>query len=86
MEALTSLKIKTSTWKRLVKEFHSYEKEVESEAAKTALMKENGANTYDLKQHITFDDGMYKVYAIQKVYEANDKGIPYWIAPELMYV
>ncbi|KAM6560372.1 hypothetical protein CsatA_029611 [Cannabis sativa] len=53
MEALTSLKIKTSTWKRLVKEFHSYEKEVESEAAKTALMKENGANTYDLKQHVS---------------------------------
>ncbi|RZB77048.1 Tubulin-folding cofactor A isoform C [Glycine soja] len=45
-----SLKIKTSTCKRIVKELHSYEKEVEREAAKTADMKEKGADPYDLKQ------------------------------------
>ncbi|OMO60866.1 Tubulin binding cofactor A, partial [Corchorus olitorius] len=31
-------------------ELHSYEKEVEREAAKTADMKEKGADPYDLKQ------------------------------------
>ncbi|KMT17597.1 hypothetical protein BVRB_2g035500 [Beta vulgaris subsp. vulgaris] len=50
MATLRNLKIKTSTCKRLVKELHSYEKEVESEAAKTADMKEKGADPYDLKQ------------------------------------
>lgn len=50
MATLRNLKIKTSTCKRLVKEFHSYEKEVEREAAKTADMKEKGADRYDLKQ------------------------------------
>ncbi|OMO59534.1 Tubulin binding cofactor A [Corchorus olitorius] len=33
-----------------LKELHSYEKEVEREAAKTADMKEKGADPYDLKQ------------------------------------
>ncbi|KAK9911392.1 hypothetical protein M0R45_035308 [Rubus argutus] len=50
MATLRNLKIKTSTCKRLIKEFHSYEKEVEREAAKTADMKEKGADRYDLKQ------------------------------------
>ncbi|CAO2839162.1 unnamed protein product [Amaranthus hypochondriacus] len=50
MANLRNLKIKTSTCKRLVKELHSYEKEVEREAAKTADMKEKGADPYDLKQ------------------------------------
>ncbi|PON92006.1 Tubulin binding cofactor A [Trema orientale] len=50
MATLRSLKIKTSTCKRIVKELHSYEKEVETEAAKTAKMKENGADPYDLRQ------------------------------------
>ncbi|WVY90554.1 tubulin-folding cofactor A [Vigna radiata var. radiata] len=50
MATLKSLKIKTSTCKRLVKELHSYEKEVEREAAKTADMKEKGADPHDLKQ------------------------------------
>ncbi|EOA28107.1 hypothetical protein CARUB_v10024291mg [Capsella rubella] len=45
-----NLKIKTSTVKRIVKELHSYEKEVEREAAKTADMKDKGADPYDLKQ------------------------------------
>ena len=45
-----SLKIKTSTCKRIVKELHSYEKEVEREAAKTADMTEKGADPHDLKQ------------------------------------
>ncbi|KAK2431842.1 tubulin-folding cofactor A [Trifolium repens] len=50
MATVRSLKIKTSTCKRLVKELHSYEKEVEREAAKTADMKDKGADPYDLKQ------------------------------------
>ncbi|KAL8516334.1 hypothetical protein ACS0TY_014845 [Phlomoides rotata] len=50
MATLRNLKIKTSTCKRIVKELHSYEKEVEREAAKTADMKSNGADLYDLKQ------------------------------------
>ncbi|KAK4275371.1 hypothetical protein QN277_018464 [Acacia crassicarpa] len=50
MATIRSLKIKTSTCKRIVKELHSYEKEVEREAAKTADMKEKGADFYDLKQ------------------------------------
>ncbi|KAG8479669.1 hypothetical protein CXB51_029434 [Gossypium anomalum] len=50
MATVRNLKIKTSTCKRIVKELHSYEKEVEREAAKTADMKEKGADPYDLKQ------------------------------------
>ncbi|KAJ9680506.1 hypothetical protein PVL29_019740 [Vitis rotundifolia] len=50
MATIRNLKIKTSTCKRIIKEFHSYEKEVEREAAKTADMKEKGADPYDLKQ------------------------------------
>ncbi|CAA6667009.1 unnamed protein product [Spirodela intermedia] len=50
MATLRNLKIKTSTCKRILKELHSYEKEVEKEAAKTADMKEKGADPYDLKQ------------------------------------
>lgn len=52
MATLRNLKIKTGTCKRLVKEFHSYEKEVEREAAKTADMKDKGADPYDLKQQV----------------------------------
>lgn len=52
MATVRSLKIKTSTCKRIVKELHSYEKEVEREAAKTADMKEKGADPYDLKQQV----------------------------------
>ncbi|KAF8412851.1 hypothetical protein HHK36_000823 [Tetracentron sinense] len=50
MATLRNLKIKTGTCKRIIKELHSYEKEVEREAAKTADMKEKGADPYDLKQ------------------------------------
>uniref|UniRef100_A0A2N9HB34 Uncharacterized protein n=1 Tax=Fagus sylvatica TaxID=28930 RepID=A0A2N9HB34_FAGSY len=50
MATLRNLKIKTGTCKRLVKELHSYEEEVEREASKTADMKEKGADPYDLKQ------------------------------------
>ncbi|WCJ27692.1 Tubulin-specific chaperone A [Euphorbia peplus] len=50
MATVRNLKIKTSTCKRLVKELHSYEKEVEREAAKTSHMKDKGADPYDLKQ------------------------------------
>lgn len=52
MATVRNLKIKTSTCKRIVKELHSYEKEVEREAAKTADMKEKGADPYDLKQQV----------------------------------
>lgn len=44
------MKIKTSTCKRIVKELHSYEKEVGLEAAKVADMKAKGSDPYDLKQ------------------------------------
>ncbi|XP_022843547.1 tubulin-folding cofactor A [Olea europaea var. sylvestris] len=50
MATLRNLKIKTSTCRRIVKELHSYEKEVEREAAKTADMKAKSADPYDLKQ------------------------------------
>ncbi|KAK4397081.1 Tubulin-folding cofactor A [Sesamum angolense] len=50
MATVRNLKIKTSTCKRIVKELHSYEKEVEREAAKTADMKAKAADPYDLKQ------------------------------------
>ncbi|ESR60938.1 hypothetical protein CICLE_v10017245mg [Citrus x clementina] len=50
MATVRNLKKKTSTCKRIMKELHSYEKEVEREAAKTADMKEKGADPYDLKQ------------------------------------
>ncbi|KAH0782246.1 hypothetical protein KY290_001844 [Solanum tuberosum] len=50
MATVRNLKIKTSTCKRILKELHSYEKEVEREAAKTVDMKEKGADPYDLKQ------------------------------------
>lgn len=50
MATVRNLKIKTSTCKRIQKELHSYEKEVEREAAKTADMKDKGADPYDLKQ------------------------------------
>lgn len=52
MATIRNLKIKTSTCKRIVKELHSYEKEVEREAAKTADMKDKGADPYDLKQQV----------------------------------
>ena len=55
MATLRNLKIKTSTCKRIVKELRSYEKEVEKEAAKTADMKEKGADPYDLKQQVSED-------------------------------
>lgn len=52
MATVRSLKIKTATCKRIVKELRSYEKEVEREAAKTADMKEKGADPFDLKQQV----------------------------------
>ncbi|KAI9196945.1 hypothetical protein LWI28_028369 [Acer negundo] len=52
MASVSNLKTKTSTCTRLVKELHSYEKEVEREATKTVAMKDKGADPipYDLKQ------------------------------------
>ncbi|OWM83258.1 tubulin-folding cofactor A [Punica granatum] len=50
MATLRNLKIKTGTCRRIIKELHSYEKEVEREASKTAEMKQKGADPYDLKQ------------------------------------
>lgn len=52
MATIRNLKIKTSTCKRIVKELDSYEKEVEREAAKTASMKDAGADPYDIKQQV----------------------------------
>ncbi|XP_068635863.1 tubulin-folding cofactor A-like [Aristolochia californica] len=50
MATIRNLKIKTGSCKRILKELQSYQKEVENEAAKTANMKEKGADPYDLKQ------------------------------------
>lgn len=50
MATLKTIKIKTGSCKRILKELHSYEKEIDREAAKTAAMKEKGADPYDLKQ------------------------------------
>eukprot|EP00271_Cylindrocystis_brebissonii_P010807 TRINITY_DN27207_c0_g1_i1.p1 TRINITY_DN27207_c0_g1~~TRINITY_DN27207_c0_g1_i1.p1 ORF type:complete len:110 (+),score=20.24 TRINITY_DN27207_c0_g1_i1:202-531(+) len=50
MDALRSLKIKTSTCRRLHKELHSYEVEVAREMTKTDKMRDEGADPYDLKQ------------------------------------
>ncbi|XWS58639.1 hypothetical protein CRYUN_Cryun08bG0051900 [Craigia yunnanensis] len=60
MATVRNLKIKTSTCKRIVRELHSYEKEVEREAAKTADMKEKGADPYDLKQQAELDEANEK--------------------------
>ncbi|KAJ6693841.1 hypothetical protein OIU85_004609 [Salix viminalis] len=48
--SLRNAKIKTNSCKRILKELRSYEKEVEIEVAKTAEMKDKGADPYDLKQ------------------------------------
>ncbi|RAL46188.1 hypothetical protein DM860_016621 [Cuscuta australis] len=48
--AIRNLKIKAASCKRIVKELHSYEKEVERESAKTNDMKNRNADPYDLKQ------------------------------------
>ena len=67
MATIRNLKIKTGTCKRLVKEFHSYEKEVEREAAKTADMKEKNADPNDLKQQVwTITWHLYNGYSIIK--------------------
>lgn len=63
MATVRNLKIKTSTCKRILKELHSYEKEVEREAAKTADMKEKGADPYDLKQQVL----LFLIYCFFKV-------------------
>lgn len=55
MATVRSLKIKTSTCKRLVKELDSYEKEVLRESAKTADMKDKGADPYDIKQQASLN-------------------------------
>ncbi|CAA2983201.1 tubulin-folding cofactor A [Olea europaea subsp. europaea] len=55
MATLRNLKIKTSSCRRIVKELHSYEKEVEREASKTADMKAKGADPYDLKQQVELE-------------------------------
>lgn len=52
METTGNLEITRSTCKRIVKELHSYEKEAEREAAKTAHMKDQGADPYDHKQQV----------------------------------
>lgn len=54
MATLRNLKIKAGSCKRIMKELHSYEKEVAREATKTADMKDKGADPYDLKQQVCF--------------------------------
>lgn len=66
MATLRNLKIKTSTCKRILKELHSYEKEVEKEVAKTADMKEKGADPYDLKQQVTITSQPFPFFCYLK--------------------
>lgn len=47
---MKSLRIKTGSCKRLLKELQAYEKEVERETAKTNRMKDDGVDPHDLKQ------------------------------------
>ncbi|MCO5605009.1 hypothetical protein L7F22_059184 [Adiantum nelumboides] len=49
---MKSLRIKTGSCKRLLKELQAYEKEVERETAKTGRMKDDGADPHDLKQQV----------------------------------
>ncbi|KAL6311603.1 hypothetical protein AAG906_039077 [Vitis piasezkii] len=56
MATIRNLKIKTSTCKRIIKEFHSYEKEVEREAAKTADMKEKELTLMTLNNRMMIPD------------------------------
>ncbi|KHN36779.1 Tubulin-specific chaperone A [Glycine soja] len=83
MATVRSLKIKTSTCKRIVKELHSYEKEVEREAAKTADMTEKGADPHDLKQQaeleesdekasLEIDEAKNTIVEVEKVFETTE--------------
>ncbi|CAL0307368.1 unnamed protein product [Lupinus luteus] len=66
MATVRNLKRKTSSCKRIVKELHSYEMEVEREAAKTLDMKNKGADPYDLKQQGMVFVGSHHVVDIWK--------------------
>lgn len=50
--ASKSLKVKTGVCKRVMKELHSYEQEVEREFAKTENMKISQACPFDIKQQV----------------------------------
>ncbi|CAM6110205.1 unnamed protein product [Calypogeia fissa] len=50
MATLKQLKIQTNICRRVLKELVSYEKEVESESAKTANMHKIGSDSHDIKQ------------------------------------
>eukprot|EP00246_Nothoceros_aenigmaticus_P006672 TRINITY_DN19729_c0_g1_i1.p1 TRINITY_DN19729_c0_g1~~TRINITY_DN19729_c0_g1_i1.p1 ORF type:complete len:118 (+),score=29.68 TRINITY_DN19729_c0_g1_i1:92-445(+) len=50
MATLKNLKIKTGIGRRILKELHSYSKEVDRETAKVTLMRESNADAHDLKQ------------------------------------
>lgn len=52
MASQKNLKIKTGTLRRVFKELKSYEKELESEVARTEKMKADGADSHDLKQQV----------------------------------
>lgn len=49
---LKSLKVKMGVCKRVLKELHSYEQEVEREFAKTENMKASQACVFDIKQQV----------------------------------
>ena len=53
VSALKSLKVKMGVCKRVMKELHSYEQEVEREFAKTENMKNAQACPFDIKQQVT---------------------------------
>ncbi|KAG6551164.1 hypothetical protein Mapa_007399 [Marchantia paleacea] len=49
-QGMKNLKIKTGVCKRVLKELKSYETEVERESTKTQKMKDNNADSHDIKQ------------------------------------
>eukprot|EP00897_Mesotaenium_endlicherianum_P010481 jgi/Mesen1/9461/ME000627S08844 len=50
MDISKALKVKASVCKRILKELHTYEKELEQEQARAETMKAAGREAHDLKQ------------------------------------
>jgi tubulin-specific chaperone A len=60
MATLRSLKIKTSRCKQSVEELHTYEQEVEREAATVAYLRDKGDDPHWLKQEVCLNIVFFK--------------------------
>jgi hypothetical protein len=60
MATLRSLKIKTSRCKQSVEELHTYEQEVEREAATVAYLRDEGDDPHWLKQEVCLNIVFFK--------------------------